>query len=505
MSTPVWTVTSILAVDRPRFFELFDLEQSVLDQLSYQAIRYIFFLYDQESGQINVLELRKQSNSSFQFDVRETIKDQDIYESKTLIGLLQKYVTSRPTERNMVITWGHGSGLGFFSKLEKRTSDIMERSGVENVMTRSASKNMDEYFDFYAFLKTNLSLQEPVQERSMGIISKNLDSHSETRHMKMFLDDMSAPRQVNEDLRLITAHQLGEIFEGGFGHKAIDVLLTINCYGQLFETGFELMDKVTLMVSPQTTIPFAGVNYLRLFSELERNPHADLKLISEIITGSFDEKYSSQPLAGQFKRRYPDEFRKDIKVVSFSGNFLSAYKDLLEVIDEISGKLLPFCSGQVRDKTITHGVSFARSRCIELATTRSHGVIDLENFLTNLVKQPKLGGAGGLVTEDVNRFMEIKLACNASIKKAAPEFYKADANGDSMSPSFISAFFPFGKKGNFLDELIELYFENKRLFMSSQITRWDEFVEACYRNLGRVEARQSPAPPTLPPGTLVTG
>jgi hypothetical protein len=207
----------------------------------------------------------------------------------------------------------------------------------------------------------------------------------------------------------------------------------------------------------------------------------ELADISKMITQGFDEKYKQNPFISIFERRYPDEFKNDIKMVSFSGNFLECYDDISRVIDRVALKLLPHSGRHGVSRDITNAISVARRKCVELATNLSHGIIDLENFLRNMVSESSLAM---LINEDLVEFLKIKQRCNASIRKAEDQFYQPNGDGGSMSPFFVSVFFPFGVKGDLLDSMIKEYFGSKKTLTSSNNTHWDEFVEAAYRHLG---------------------
>lgn len=283
---------------------------------------------------------------------------------------------------------------------------------------------------------------------------------------------------LEKKLRLITAKQLKEIFDEGFSHKPVDILLTINCYTQMLETGYELRNNVQLIISPQTTIPFAGINYKKLFKVMEESHLMGLQEISLNITRNFHKKYQSKRLRKIFDKRYPGFYEDEMIMVSISGNFPKVYERLIKILNPVACLFKNFYNVKCPQPRKIEIVKKSRSKCIEVATKATHGIVDLQLFLEVISAFSEMQTPS--LKEFMNEFFSIKKECNASWLKAADVFYKPDSNGNAMSPNFLSVFFPFVTSDDMLYALAKLYFENPDKTEFQINSSWDDFMQKIY-------------------------
>ena len=466
-----WTVWIIMVHDGEHFFEIADLEQSRLDVKKYKSIRYVIYLYDVEFQTATVRTIAL-VDGVYTFKQVASIQEIDILDDATLTVFFQKHQTNYgTTEKNMVITWGHGAGLGYYSRLEKELINYFKSTHFKNEAGFQIEKR-----------KANLTLNAAAQlaaSLSVEIPSEILLNHFFPEGSE-FINQPHIQELFSRKLKCITAKRLADILLKSFNAKPIDVLLTINCYTQLIECGYEFLGSVELLISPQTTIPFAGINYRQLFREMESNPAIGLKQISENVTVNFHEKYRQQPFLQDFIRRYPGFYQFYFPQISISCNLIAGYNKLLTSIEPL---ILHFCSAidlTVQNEKWIRILSNARNKCVELAPNDSHGIIDLEHFLDEVINDSEMDEPG--LRQYLDAFKEEKVKYNLSILKADEIYYKPDANNASMSPFFISAFFPYKTSAPMVNALVDLYFKGRATNRFQQSSKWDDFIELMYRH-----------------------
>ncbi len=112
-----WTVSIIVQQDGEHLFEYVDLEQSILDQVFDPKIRYIIFYYEQGSKTALIKELAHSNSFGVNhFTVISKRQLVDIYAEGTLISFFTDFVNKgSESTHHIVITWGHGAGLGFLA------------------------------------------------------------------------------------------------------------------------------------------------------------------------------------------------------------------------------------------------------------------------------------------------------------------------------------------------------------------------------------------------------
>jgi hypothetical protein len=479
----IWTV-AIIITHNDQYFEYSDLEQSILDQTKYENIRYIIFSYDINSRLATIKKLLfNDEQQSYQFGIIDGPEEKDIYQKDTLIDFLKSHVINPNPANNhyMVITWGHGAGLGFFSQLTKEVNKVDYFTNVDPGLNKIKEfdllkTSINEQLNTLTYLKANLSLHNiddivhslllPLQARSPISLKVNFDK---------------LVTQIKENLKLITAQELNEIFKAAFPEsQKIDMLLTINCYTQIFDVGFMLKEKVNLLLSPQTTIPFAGINYKTLFEAIETKPTISLKEVSENVTASFRDKYDTEPFKSQFERRYPI-FKQRIKEVSISGVFLSYYDELFNILNSIAVPLKDFSDNNSSNYclAIKQEIVNARRACSDLTWNRDYGVVDFFHFLEELTKKTNIQ----VIEDAYSRLDSLKSNALASQLRAFSEYYIGEGTfNSSMSPFFTSVFFPFDFFSDIQSLLIDLYFHSNTGTTARANFKWDDFAEFLYKH-----------------------
>jgi hypothetical protein len=472
----LWTVGIIMMHDGGTFFEYTDLEQSIYNQQKYESVRYVLFHYDQPSKLATIKQLEREKDGVYRFVRKKGPFPCDFYRRQDIVDFLHDYVRNKTPDPEiehhiMVITYGHAAGLGFFAqRSEEKHIDYFDGYDLNQFdLTEEQRVFLNRLFNVYAFAKANTSSRMSTEDL-WNIVS----SRFEKRLSSVLLN------LIQERLQLITAKDMDEIFRRGLSDQQIDVFLTINCYTQMFETGCAFMKTVKMLVSPETTIPFAGINYTELFSLLEKNPAADLAVIGNNIATLFHDKYRTEPFRSIFLRRYPVFVRK-IEEVSIAANLPKYYQEIYAIVDVIAQNFYKYCKLNINgsnpdyDRVIKQKIIDARRASGDVTIDRDCGIIDFTHFFNEFVN--RLDGSEKIDWRKLHQeFLAIKSKCNlALLKSIDPDAYKPSGTfGTSISPLFLSIFFPYATSADMQTLLVSMYRDIKPITNTSY--NWDDFV-----------------------------
>lgn len=286
-----------------------------------------------------------------------------------------------------------------------------------------------------------------------------------------------AERRNDRTFRMITGEQLASIFEQSIG-KA-NVLIAVNCYTQMLETGFSLKNTVDLFIAPQTTMTYYGVHYAKLFDLLENNPCVGLQAVADNVINNFLLKYSEEPFRSTELTRYADE--QNPNLVCLSANYLSEYDALIDCVNELTDYLMQgFESGK---EWLLDAAIRARRSCADLTPSRSFGFIDLSFFLEQLLKE---AGPEPLLQEIHQRFGLIRNRCVAALHKppGPPDHYAVSMRRSvrsTSSPLFLSIFFPAFAISADQMAIREIYYSpDDQLYLFRSRCRWEKYIRAIF-------------------------
>lgn len=485
-----WKVAIIMAHDGETYFEYSDLEQSILNQPHFDNLSYAIFYYNQKYQKYSIKEVKREEKRKYlkelevtrEYNGDDTHEKLDFYDKKTIIKFLQENVSSHDTENiihYLVITWGHGGGLFYFppETIDRVKETLSAFTFTEDKSLAAITEQIVENINNYALFKASASLQR--SEIPYPFVNKEMFSEKNLEN-RAFLEQLDAINKgIEKDLILYTAFQLNEIFSAGLP-KEIDVYFAMNCYTQMLETGFELRKSVKMMVAPQTTIPFAGINYTALFNLLGTNPGMELRDIAENITVNFDDKYFANPFKNDFKSRYPVF---PLSSVSISCNLLKEYDAFIGYLNELADILeCLFNTGNTEQNIIS--ISKARFNCRDLTTDGVSCIIDITNFFNQLdVFLP-----GSKYPSFINlkeKYLAQREKTIVSIKLAGPHSYPMLSSAGQIkkyrSPLFMSIFAPAVMSTIPTQRLLGMYRNVPSEFHI--LSRWDDFMEIFYRTI----------------------
>jgi hypothetical protein len=390
-----WRVIIIMSHDGDSYFEYNDLEQSILDQEKFENLSYYFLYHNQKYDRISIKEARIEPDRRF---LREIPKAKEItkgsfYDKNTLLNFFKHVkaldnANDHETEYHyFVITLGHGGGLFLFpsDEIEKLLKVLNLSDEKDKTLIGIIKNKLQENIQLFTQMPGDTSSKRasasdgnvfPFLPVEMFSNSVHLAARMNNRAIGNEIDNIN--RVISEKLLFYTAADLNEAFKDGL-QKRVDVYFALNCFTQMIETGYELMESVDMMVAPQTSIPLTGINYTEVFATLEERPDISQKELAEVFVSSYDRKYSVDFIK-KFHTRYP---RFDPTNISFSCNRLAGYVHLLDCLNDLTRLIKRIYTTPAHEAYIRN-VSVARKLCGDLSPDNNYGIIDLNNFLIQL-------------------------------------------------------------------------------------------------------------------------
>lgn len=475
-----WVIAVIIARkdEKDHLFEYEDLIKS-FNNLDNEHIKYLLLEYYDDTQTCYIKTFTHKLNA---FEEIGKFPFTNFYNGILIKTFLTDHVYQHSDLcKYMLITWGHGAGLGFFTReITKNIADPLPIEGSMKDEVIGWIKNLGEFSDLFNVLRAG-NIINPDRKPN----PKELFAHKFTGFLSTYswLEENGYIPKYD----LISSEKFGNILNECFGGKKIDILLTINCYMQTFESGYALRRNVNYLVSSQTGFLFAGIHYLELFKCL--NKSKSISDISELIVIDNIKEYY-KPKYDDFEIRQIENYSTATKGFCFnqyqiSANKLSIYdgvKDILNAIvkhyyanDQLSTQPLPFIRG-------------ARRYCLDMTPNANYGIIDLLLFLqlyleynksdTNMIKL--ISSLTQLLQPDtlikVYRFDQLMDAGIPIEGEDYPPYYR--------KPQFTSVFFPNSK--SISNEFIQQFMNDNYSDASTSSAvyihelKWDDFIRAYY-------------------------
>ncbi|MBO9566363.1 MAG: hypothetical protein J7621_26550, partial [Niastella sp.] len=220
------------------------------------------------------------------------IPNNDLFNKSTLIAFFKHHVLNESADRHMLITWGHGAGLGFFAERQ----NALIRSFAFNTEAIKPLQDFVDYSHVERFLRAN-GYARKIRNSSATTMQKFLKTNNVLANNRRRAELTRQPELLDFfKYKLIPVEDFADILKETFtdSGKKIDVMFTLNCYMQMFETGFCLKDQVDILVAPVTAIPFQGIDYNSLFKKINAGNASPEDIAREIVT-SYPKIYENDP------------------------------------------------------------------------------------------------------------------------------------------------------------------------------------------------------------------
>jgi len=433
-----WTIIIIAQIDDDVKWEYTELEEAIISYYRKDGnLRYKIFEFNQRDGSFVIREPKMNGSVPA---LEEISSGTDFYKKETLINFFSDVLTDHESDRLMLITWGHGSGFSFFhhGDPENELQNGPNFSGTKtgNYIIHGLDKNIP------GSKKKKYSLRNILFSQHIANLSvdkatlKNFrfDQKVVERIRKNELDELYSRLE-----NLYTAEDLAYIFNAAFGRKKVDVFIANNCWMNTFETGSALKDQVTVYAAPQTIVPFAGINYDKLFRAVKMHPDIKPLELAYNITDNYALKYTDgNSFAKNFKK---NRSYIDIRELSLSVNYLPKYNEIIKCLKRLCRHLVDKLDKKnpVLRNSYLKRIDIARSFCGDF--THQANYIDFTNFFCELIKGFQ-GDDPGELKDIYYDFFYAKNQALLSILNPGKLFSFMPEYFYSQSPQMFSIYFP---------------------------------------------------------------
>lgn len=395
-----WTVSVIAMVETDDPLQTkayYEFEASITSIKSpNEDVRFAIFLYDVKTltGYIKTSVIK---GGKYFLKSEPPMTQLDFYGNnyQHLIDFFKNFVSPKKVVTNEIhkhffITWGHGTGIGFFSQ--------DERNKVQSYFSKSDNPQLltQKYFSLVQslrFLRSQLSLG--IEEMKYDQIFNDNDFFPRNINLYDIDKDRFIADMRSFTLRCVTATQLAKIIQEGLVNDAInegqkpqlDYMMCLTCYSQMIETGIVLNEVVKVMIAPETTISHFGYNYRKLFKRICKKPNSTDKEIANNIVNNYLVKYEDKIIRTEIDEEDKIGEIPYRKLVSFSAIRLKQYDIIVDKIKKLIEHILisnmklmiPPCNSS----SLVQAMRIARNRCLPIThlVKADVGVIDFNSLL----------------------------------------------------------------------------------------------------------------------------
>jgi hypothetical protein len=447
-----------------------DLIDSILNLENTGNVNYFIFKYYKETKFAEIFEIQFNTAPPHSLAKKDRMDASNFFDedSKLLIDFFNYYSLKEDFECHILLTWGHGAGFGFFAQ-----GELPEGHSLGN--------------EIRGISYINYLLANGVLGYDINLIADQFSQFLENFHEIRISDKFLLNKRLSEAFKIIPTTVINKILEETFKkkNKVIQIMYTMNCFMQMFETGYLLSPNVNYLIGAETFQFFFGPDYSKLFSKLAQtsNTEADIKSLLESIVKNYEERYKDKVIMQKLKK-YSDRSYDPavyIKFLSLSVNNLTKYQNARKKIDAIADYFF-------NNRSIYKLIRVVRDQC-QNVTSGAYGIIDPIYFFKLLFKEHSINSdlkklLGDLI-DYITKTDEIIVAKypNSSITSLC----KPKRVGQYLAaicPQGFSIFFPKDHERSISDEYVKFFMnlyknvnhykklENQFLIDSS----WDRFV-----------------------------
>ncbi|MBS1598392.1 MAG: hypothetical protein JST75_09200 [Bacteroidetes bacterium] len=324
-------------------------------------------------------------------------------------------------EHFLLFTWDHGAGFGIFWG---EPYILLSTQPTQRLVVTASDP----------------VIQEPLEvDWDFGAIRK-----------KVYKPNMLTVTEIKEALS-----SLG---------KKTDLIIMMNCFMQMIETGYELCEQVDYLVAPESVDFFKGYDYNRILNEIVKNPEISAKSLATIAVKTIETRFESDL-----------EWKKCLNELVVSSADLGVCNNLIEILNTAFSEIL----SEVEDRFDI--ISLLRTHCIDFSKgylCDDKGNVDSSvlDFYIDLLYFLALLNEIGIVSDPT--FNQVKESYSSYIfasfvgNNFENEFFRSKTrlgNGFSIfHPNF---------KNDFSDtDYYEYFYQSGRIKMSK--TLWGDYLSA---------------------------
>jgi hypothetical protein len=263
----------------------------------------------------------------------------------------------------MLFTWDHGSGFGIFDGDPRPKTEKLARVAFNNFL--NDHEGTEESFASHGN-KSELKVirnQQPRYQFRENFEGKNLGFIFEPITPLDNLLQFQSPK-----INMLTATEINAAL--GILDRKTDLIIMMNCWMQLLETGGELAENAEILVAAETVHFFAGYDYESIINAIVDLPDIDGRKLASIAVRSVVGNFESEKI-----------WKEHLKELIISAVDLRKIHDLLITLDAICKELINTLSNNPQE------IKQIRGKCIDFTigyVNVKNDYIDLLSYISNL-------------------------------------------------------------------------------------------------------------------------
>jgi hypothetical protein len=368
-------------------------------------------------------------------------------------------------DRFLLFTWDHGAGFGIFNNDPRpREVELTEAAKKMSFAAKTPAKVKEKMKEDPSLIKRKKVLQVVTNARGAMMKFKQMEKHIKGTSGKKSFTAAIAAAAEEPVADMLTATEINNSLQNA-GVKA-DLMIMMNCWTQMLETGSELSSNVDILVAPETVYYFEGYDYFIILNSIVRNPDILPEELATVTVDSIEAFFDEDPDWAQCTER--------IVVSAVRPPEADA---MIQAIDKFFAPALKFTGAKY------DSLRKCRQRCLDLSknyfykdgeidNTYLQYFIDLLNFAAELTKAKLVSMASWRQLQSAWKKYVLHLY-------RGKEFLDKNAATGTFSGNGLSIFHPDRLMPDFDGQLYYRYFY-KNQFLKISRTTWGEYL-AAYR------------------------
>jgi hypothetical protein len=344
--------------------------------------------------------------------------------------------------------------LDYNPETKSREKKQLRDFGVVDPGNESVLKNALTYIKEKGLLREKFLLFTWDHGAGFGIFAGDPRDRNETG--RKILRIHPGPR-----LHMLTSIQINHAL-GSLGRKT-DLVIMMNCWTKMLETGYELAENVDISVAPETVDYFAGYDYIKIINQLAANPNSIAEEIAVVAVDSIPAKFDQSV-----------EFKTHLKDVVIRATRLSQSADTARALDTVAVELTNALSNQfsairhIREHCIDFSYGYFLNAKGKPDDSIADHYIDLVHYVAMLAKK-------GLVRRESLDRLKISLD-HSLLRLYRGEKYDApDPNAFGIKQANGLSIFHPDKTEDFESVYYQYFYQSKKLRLAN--TAWGEFLD----------------------------
>ena len=366
--------------------------------------------------------------------------------------------TDYPADKNLLITWDHGSAFGIFKKLipDKEKNQLFEST---------FSKRFD-------VLSSEIIKSNPLtddEELSFAIIkNKKFPRAIIAKESKK-----AGAVDPSTGMEILSNDALAEAIMTGFIGKNVEMLIMFNCCMQNMHTGYALRNCVNFLLAPESLISDPGYDYVTIINTLSAHPEIASPDLAKIVIDSMQKKFADAGLSQKFE----EHALFAVELSDYENKFVTPLACL-------SNDLIAYMAKKPDGRA---NVLYSRRYCYEMTYPMPYYVIDINNWMIRLKEETNDAYVASFVPATFSNNCKNAI-CQSFVGSRVYLAYQALGGLDQrFPPTGYAIYFPPDYIANSTTDATRVTYINPNAIYPDlliQAIKWQDFLDDLFTSSG---------------------